>query len=291
MNAVSNPTSSTPPLSSSPAERNGGLSSLQNPRVKAVCALQSGSRIRRQEGLFVVEGLREISMAIASGYTVETLFYCSEIASAQPWGTALKTIPTVPVTKAVFGKMAYRESSDGLLAVVQAKQHTLEGLQLSARPFIIVAAAIEKPGNLGAILRTADAGGVDALIVCDPLTDVYNPNIVRSSLGCVFTQPLAVCRAQEAWAWLLANGITVYAAALQGAQGYHETDWTRPCAVVMGTEADGLPPFWLQHADARVKIPMHGKIDSLNVSVSTAILTFEALRQRGFETHNHSSIQ
>ena len=141
---------------------------------------------------------------------------------------------------------------------------------------------MEKPGNLGAILRTADAAAVDAVIVCDPQTDLYNPNVVRSSVGGIFTVQTAVCTSEDAVAWLKANNITSYAAELQAAEFYQNIDFTQSSAIVMGTEAEGLTDFWLRNAKKRIKIPMRGKIDSLNVSVSTAVLTFEAMRQRGF---------
>jgi TrmH family RNA methyltransferase len=142
--------------------------------------------------------------------------------------------------------------------------------------------AVEKPGNLGAILRTADAAAVDAVIVCDPLCDLYNPNVVRSSVGCLFTVQTAVCSSQQALDWMRRHKINILAAELQASQWYHQTDMRLSTAIVMGTEADGLSSFWLNNADERIKIPMRGYIDSLNVSVSTAVLCFEAMRQRGF---------
>jgi len=257
------------------------ITSLQNPRVKAVCELQEKSRERRKQQLCVVEGLREITLAREAGYEIETLFFCPDIPGAENFVESLKIPATpTPVTDDVFKKMAYRESSDGLLALVRTRSNQLSDLTLSANPFIIILEAVEKPGNLGAILRTADAAQVDAVIVCDPLTDIYNPNVVRSSLGCLFTTQVAVCNSSEALEWLRTQGITVLATELQASQWYHETDMKRPCAIVMGTEAVGLSDFWKKHADARIKISMRGKIDSLNVSVSTAVLTFEAMRQR-----------
>jgi TrmH family RNA methyltransferase len=187
------------------------------------------------------------------------------------------------VSLPVFQKMAYREHSDGILALVRTKSHTLGDLNLSNNPFVIVLEAVEKPGNLGAILRTADAAGADAVIICDPLTDVYNPNVIRSSVGCVFTVPLAVATGSDVFSFLKENEMQIFAAELQASRWYQDTDFTRPSAIIMGTEADGLTDFWIENADARIKIPMRGIIDSLNVSVSTAVLTFEAMRQRGFQ--------
>jgi TrmH family RNA methyltransferase len=259
------------------------ITSLQNPRVKAVRELQEKSRERRKQLLFVVEGLREISLALEAGYRFDTLFYWDDLPVARAFVQRTEnTLPAIPVSKEVFEKMAYREHSDGLLAVVHAQSHSLEALETGENPLIIVVEAVEKPGNLGAILRTADAAKATALIVCDPLTDIYNPNIIRSSIGCLFTQQIAVADSPGVLHWLRQQHILAYAAELQAAQWYHETDFTQACALILGTEASGLSSFWLQHADARLKIPMRGKIDSLNVSVSAAILTFEAMRQRNF---------
>jgi len=162
------------------------------------------------------------------------------------------------------------------------KHFSLDTLQLPEKPFIIVLESVEKPGNLGAILRTADAAGVDAIIVCDPQTDFYNPNVIRSSIGCIFTKQVIACGSKEALQWMKQKDIRIFATDLAASEWYHETDFTQPSAIVMGTEADGLTNFWLRNADSRIKIPMRGYIDSLNVSVSTAVITFEAMRQRKF---------
>jgi TrmH family RNA methyltransferase len=245
--------------------------------------LREKSRERRRQGLFVVEGCREITLAVEAGYSLTALFFCADMPAAALFAERMKnTAPTAAVTKEVFEHIAYREHSDGLLALVSARSHTLDEVKLPDNPFIIVVEAVEKPGNIGAILRTADAANADAVIVCDPLTDIYNPNVIRSSLGCVFTQQVAVAAPTDTAAWLRERQIMSYAAALTATQWYHEADFTKPCAIVMGAEAGGLSAYWLQHADARIKIPMRGRADSLNVSVSTAILAFEAMRQRGF---------
>jgi TrmH family RNA methyltransferase len=259
------------------------ITSAKNIQIKAVCALREKSRERRRQGLFVVEGCREITLAIEAGYRLTALFFCAEMPAAVAFAESVgDTVQAVAVSREAFEKMACREHSDGVLAVSTVRNATFDGLQLSHNPFIIIVEAVEKPGNLGAILRTADAAKADAVVVCDPLTDIYNPNVIRSSLGCVFTQQIVVAGAEETVAWLRMQQITSYAAELTASQWYHETDFTKPCAIVMGTEAEGLSPYWLQHAGARIKIPMCGRADSLNVSVSAAILTFEAMRQRGF---------
>ena len=257
--------------------------SAKNIRIKAFCELREKSRERRRQGLFVVEGTREITLAIEAGYQFTALYFCAEMPTAAAFAESVgKAVPVQAVSREAFEKMACREHSDGLLAVAAARNTTFDELQLSRNPFIIIVEAVEKPGNLGAILRTADAAKADAVVVCDPLTDIYNPNVIRSSLGCLFTQQTVVAGAAETAAWLHAQRITSYAAELNATQWYHETDFARPCAIVLGTEAGGLSPYWLQQAGARIKIPMRGRVDSLNVSVSAAILAFEAMRQRGF---------
>jgi len=261
------------------------IQSTQNSRIKNLQKLFTKSKERKEQNLFVVEGAQELSLALSGSYFLDTVFICPELFSNTAYPEIQSKIPSsvlVEVSLPVFQKIAYRENSDGIIALAKPKSHSLSDLNLPVNPFVIVLESVEKPGNLGAILRTADAAKVDAVIVCDPLTDVYNPNVIRSSVGCVFTVPLAVASQSETFSFLKDNRIRILAAELQAAQGYQDTDFTQACAVIMGTEADGLTKFWLDRADARIKIPMRGKIDSLNVSVSTAVLTFEAMRQRGF---------
>ena len=184
------------------------------------------------------------------------------------------------VTKEVYEKMAYRGSTEGVMAVVKSKERRLEDLQLSENPLIVVVERVEKPGNLGAILRSADAAGADAVVVCDALTDLWNPNLIRSSIGAVFTVPCVVCSSEECIAYLKGHGIQILTAQLQDSRLYYDTDMRCGTAIVMGTEATGLTEVWRQAADAHIRIPMLGQLDSLNVSVSAAILLFEAVRQR-----------
>ncbi len=257
------------------------ITSLQNPKVKHVIRLLEKASERKSQNLTVVEGEREIELAVQAGNDLQTLFVCDELyARHLPFMVAASKI--VEINKVVFDKMAYRENRDGLIALISPAKQTLHSLKLRANPFLIILESVEKPGNLGAILRTADAAQVDAVLICDPQTDVYNPNVIRSSIGCLFSTQVATCTSDEALQWLRAKQIRTYAAALTARQFYQETDFTHPCAIVMGTEATGLSNKWLQEADEQVKIPMRGKIDSLNVSTSTAILVFEAMRQRGF---------
>ena len=261
------------------------ISSLQNNRIKHIVRLSSKAKERKEQDLFIVEGAREFSLALSGGYQPQSVFVCRELFAKTDYPDVLKDIDAgilFEVTLPVFEKIAYREGSDGLLVLVHARRHRLEDLQLSPTPFLILLETVEKPGNLGAILRTADAAKADAVIVCNPSTDLYNPNVIRSSVGCLFTVPVAVCSSQEALDWMRQQNIQSYAAELTASQWYQDTDFTKPSAIVMGTEADGLTPFWLENADHRIKIPMRGAIDSLNVSVSTAVITFEAMRQRGF---------
>ncbi|MDL2222838.1 RNA methyltransferase [Bacteroidales bacterium OttesenSCG-928-M11] len=259
------------------------ITSLQNNRIKNIIKLRSKAHERKKQGLFIIEGAREISLALMGNYELDSVFICPSIGfHSEP---NLKEIPAnnfYEVTETVFEKIAYREASDGILAITKPKSHSLDDLNLGKNPFVIVLESVEKPGNLGAILRTADAAKADAIIVCDPSTDLYNPNAVRSSVGCLFTVPVAVCSNQEALTYLQKKNIKTFAAELRTDQWYQDADFTQASAIVMGTEADGLTAFWLNNADSRIKIPMRGAIDSLNVSVSTAVITFEAMRQRGF---------
>lgn len=225
--------------------------------------------------MFVVEGKRELEHCVETGLEVEEIFVCREIA-----GEMEEQANMWEVTKEVYEKMAYRGSTEGVMAVVKSKERRLEDLQLSESPLIVVVERVEKPGNLGAILRSADAAGADAVVVCDALTDLWNPNLIRSSIGAVFTVPCVVCSSEECIAYLKGHGIQILTAQLQDSRLYYDTDMRCGTAIVMGTEATGLTEVWRQAADAHIRIPMLGQLDSLNVSVSAAILLFEAVRQR-----------
>lgn len=253
------------------------ITSLQNPKVKNLVKLSEKSSERRSQNLIIVEGQREIQIAVDAGFNIEQLYFCESLGANQ---SQFISKSYFEISKEVFSKIAYRENSDGYIAVLQPNYFSLENLNLPQNPFIIILESVEKPGNLGAILRTADAANIDALIVCDPKTDIYNPNAIRSSIGCVFSVPLVTSTSQEVFEWLKNKRINSYAAALTATKEYTEINFKESSAIIMGTEATGLTPFWLENADEQIKIPMLGKIDSLNVSTSTAILTFEALRQR-----------
>ena len=259
------------------------IQSPQNSRIKNVEKLFSKSKERKEQNLFVIEGVRELRLALTGSYSIDTVFVCPDLFSKANFleiQSEIHASSFFEISMQVFEKIAYREHSDGILALAKPKKHSLNDLNLPENPFIIVLEAVEKPGNLGAILRTADAAKVDAVIVCDPLTDVYNPNVIRSSLGCVFTVPLSISTQSDIFSFLKENRIQIIAAELRASQNYDDFDFTKACALIMGTEAEGLTDFWIDCADARIKIPMQGQVDSLNVSVSTAVLTFEAMRQR-----------
>ena len=260
------------------------ITSLQNPRIKQVVLLQQKSKERNKQNLIVVEGYREIKWAVEAGFTARSLFFCTELLNSDSREALdmFKAEILTEVSRDVFSKIAYREGSDGLVLLATAVKSTLQDVILSENPLVIVLEAVEKPGNLGAVLRMADAAKVDAILICDHLTDIYNPNVIRSSIGCVFTKQVVTCTTEEAIAWLKAKGIRSFAAALTAKQLYHKVDLTIPAAIVMGTEADGLTEKWLNAVDEGIIIPMLGKHDSLNVAMATAIITFEALRQRKF---------
>ena len=300
------------------------ISSARNPKVKRLLALQEKSSLRRESGLFVVEGRRELEHCIAAGFVPEALFVCPELFDGD--GAALPGVRRAAVpegrntrgsiaggpsrrdggvspegelpqgqqhggypdsgpdvfylAKEVYAKVAYRGGTEGVIAEVRAKGLKLQDLKLRNNPLVMVLESVEKPGNLGAVLRSADAAGADAVLVCDPLTDLYNPNLIRASIGAVFTVPVVCCSSEEAIAWLKAGGIRILTAQLQDSSPYYDVDMTCGTAIVMGTEATGLSDAWRKTADAHILIPMLGRLDSLNVSVSAAILLYEAVRQR-----------
>ncbi len=256
------------------------ISSVQNPRVKAVLALQQKSAERRRTGLFVVEGRRELEHCVEERFEVESVYVCKEMVGEgeDVWMDRLEVIE---VTRAVYEKMAYRGSTEGMIAVVKERKLQLGDLRLREKPLLMVVERVEKPGNLGAILRSADAAGVDAVIVCDALTDLWNPNLIRSSIGAVFTVPCVLCGSDECICFLKERGVQILTAQLQDSEEYYDVDMKQGTAIVMGTEATGLTEVWRQAADAHIRIPMLGRLDSLNVSVSAAVLLYEAVRQRG----------
>ena len=264
------------------------ISSPQNPTIKHLVALQEKSRERKKTGAFVIEGMREIALAVQDGFEVSQLFYCPAIVDHKKLEDLLKLIAysfdIIEISEEVYQKVAYRSGTEGIIASAKAKQNQLSDLQLPENPLILVAEAPEKPGNIGALLRTADAAGVDAFILANPRTDLYNPNIIRSSVGGVFTLPIATGSTAEVINFLKQKEIAIYAAILQEAIPYENQDFSKAAALVVGTEADGLSEDWRSESHQNIIIPMQGKLDSMNVSVAAAILIFEARRQRGFKT-------
>jgi RNA methyltransferase, TrmH family len=262
------------------------ITSVHNPKVRNALTLQAKSRERRKQKLMVIEGLREITRAIQSGYILKELFvYPGLEKNYQSDQVDLLTsgYPVFEISLPVFNKLAYREGSDGFIAIAEFSELTLDDLKLSNNPLLVILDSVEKPGNLGAVMRTADAASVDGVIICDPLTDIFNPNIIRSSIGCIFSVPVVTASATQVQKWLIQHKIEAYAAALyDNAVSYHVLKYSGPTAFVMGTESTGLSESWLEFCNSKIIIPMKGVADSLNVSVSTAILVFEALRQRNF---------
>lgn len=258
----------------------GTITSIHNPKIKSLLLLEK-PRERRKQCQFVVEGTREIRLAIDAGYRIGNIFYCEDLITPDHLDPALANDRLlVPVTQAVFDKIAVRENSGGVVAIAEQKVHHLDQLKPGTTPLLLVLESVEKPGNLGAILRTASGVGADAVIICDPQTDFYNPNVIRSSLGNLFTVPTASATSEETIAWLQKNKVTIFCTYLKASKPYYEVDLKNSCAIVMGTEATGLSKVWVDHADQNIIIPMHGAADSLNVSVATAVVAFEARRQR-----------
>ena len=257
------------------------LESAQNPKIKQVLELTDKPKERRDARLFAVEGFREVSMALSAGFEPHTLFYLPRLHPQPEEEFSLPSgIPCYPVSPTVYSKIAYRDNTEGILAIMHQRQTDIAQLSLTGHPLILVAEAIEKPGNIGALLRTAEAAQIDAVLVCDPLCDLYNPNLIRASLGALFNLRVVACPSTEAVVWLQQQGIDIYAATLQDSIPYYQPDYKTGCAFVVGSEAQGLSPVWRKGAKACIHIPMGGAVDSLNVSVSAAILVFEAVRQR-----------
>ena len=269
-------------IKDSPSGAGGAITSAQNPKIKRLLQLQQKSSERRKAGLFVVEGIREVERCLEKGYEIDTIFYLNKDLSENVSEIIEKNkgIKLFEVSPAIYEKIAYRGSTEGVIAEVKTKDKTLNDLNLSENPLVVVLESVEKPGNLGAILRSADAAGADALIVCDPLTDLYNPNLIRNSTGAIFSVPCVACTSEECIKFLKENNIQILTAQLQDSELYYDTDMKRGTAIVMGTEATGLTDIWRKAADAHIRIPMLGITDSLNVSVSAAILLYEAVRQR-----------
>ena len=261
------------------------ISSIQNSFIKDLLKLQEKSRKRRKQGLFIIEGIREITLAIKGNYAITSLLFCEDFISTSEL-ESLKTEHTelISVSKDVYKKLAYRDTTEGIIAVVKTKDFSLESIEFKNNtPLILIAESPEKPGNIGALLRTADAANIDAVFIANPKTDLYNPNIIRSSVGCLFTNQIATGTSEEIIEFLKEKDISIYSATLQNSNEYHLENYTSASAIIVGTEATGLTQIWRDNATQNINIPMQGAIDSMNVSVAAAIIIFEAKRQRNFK--------
>jgi TrmH family RNA methyltransferase len=263
------------------------ITSAQNSYIKQLIQLKEKSRERKKTGLFLIEGLREVALAFKGGYIFDSILYYPELISEEKIKQFTNSQTTLlKISKEVYQKLAYRDTTEGIIAVAKSKSHDLKHLQFTSKhPLILVAEAPEKPGNIGAILRTADAANLDAVIIANPKSDLYNSNIIRSSVGCIFTIQIATGTTEEIIQFLKINHINIYCAALQASKLYTKIDYTQPSAIIVGTEATGLSELWLENATQNIMIPMQGEIDSMNVSVAAGILIFEAKRQRGFNSY------
>lgn len=257
------------------------IDSAANSKIKNILKLQKASE-RKKQGVVLVEGYKEVLAAMNSGLILVEIFYCPEYGGENPsfFGVDKDRKLIANVAKAVFEKITYREKPDGYIALFLIKNHSLEEIKLSAKPLVLVLEGMEKPGNFGAILRTADAAGVDAIIVNDNQLDIYHPNAIRASIGSIFNAQIIVATREETIAYLAANNITTYATSKRGEKDYYDFDLLAGTAFVFGAEHSGLSEEWREGADEYIKIPMTGVVDSLNLSASAAILLFEAVRQR-----------
>jgi RNA methyltransferase, TrmH family len=267
-----------------PTEHGPTITSTSNPRIKELVALRR-RRHRERAGVTLVEGYEELDLALRAGARPRVLFRCLEMSATDDLRVADRAADTgselVTVSKAAFDKVAYRESPDGWLAVVPEIATDLEDVKIGANPLFLVCETVEKPGNLGSILRTADAAGVTAVISANAVTDWGNPNVIRASKGTVFSVPVASADSSEVRRWLASHDVATVATTPDTDHLITDLDLTGPTAILVGSEKHGLSSEWLAWADRRGKIPMFGEVDSLNVAVSAAIVTYEAVRQRG----------
>jgi TrmH family RNA methyltransferase len=257
------------------------VKSLQNQKIKSLIKLQKKSRARRKENKFVIEGEKEILAALDSGFQPHQMFILEGLVKKSLFEKlSMLNIELISVSGTIYQKIAYRGNTEGVLGIFQTKEQPLNNLNFSKNPLILVAEAPEKPGNIGALLRTADAANLDAVLIANPKTDLFNPNIIRSSVGSIFSVPVATGSSAEIIDFLKNKAIGIYATTLQNSNSYLEADFKKPSALVVGTENSGLSQEWREAASQNITIPMRGENDSLNVSVSAGVFIFEALRQR-----------
>jgi len=260
------------------------ITSVANSRIKRLVKLRD-RRERDESGVFLIEGFRELTRAVDGGLAVNEIYFCPELFLGDNEEPLIERAVAggaepIEVASPVFHKISYRDRPEGLIGLADQFPATLEGLEPSSNPLILVVESIEKPGNLGTMLRTAEAAGVDAVIVCEPTTDLFNPNVVRASLGCLFLVPLAVSSTPEAIRWLAERGIHTLAATPSAATSTWHADFRGPSAIAIGSEQYGLTNTWLQQAGEQIRIPIRGQVDSLNAAMAAGVLLFEAVRQR-----------
>ena len=259
------------------------IQSVQNPLIKNILKLQEKSRERKKQQLFVVEGKREIELACKGQFDIDSLLFIQQKIEYD-YLKQFNAREVIEITQEVYQKIAYRESTEGIIATAKSKYIDLNSLIFKNKePLILVIEGIEKPGNIGAMIRSADAANIDAIILADPKTDQYNPNVIRSSVGGVFTKNIVISSSDEVIKFFKKNNIRMYAATLQNSNKYTDEDYTEASAIIVGTEANGLTQIWRDHSSKNINIPMQGEIDSMNVSVAAAIILFEAKRQRNFK--------
>lgn len=257
------------------------ITSLQNPHIKNLTKLQTKARERKKTGLFVLEGQQELSLALQSGYLVQQIFFTNELFDIETIKNHFNKVELIEISQELYAKLAYRKTTEGVLAVAERQEHQLNILKLSKNPFILIAESPEKPGNIGALLRTADAVGVEAVIIANPTTELYNPNTIRSSVGTLFTNQIAEATSEEVISFLKERQINCYTAMLdEQSDNYLTPDYLKASAIVVGTEATGLSTIWHKGTCHKIAIPMYGQIDSMNVSVAAGILLYEVRRQR-----------
>ena len=260
------------------------ITSVHNPRVKQAVRLRD-HRHRRKEQLILIDGARELARAITAGVALREVFVCPELCRSEEAQRLLENLPLsggqrFDVTESVFAKLAFGERSEGVVGVAAVPQQRLEDLVLPTNPLVAVLEGVEKPGNVGAVLRSADGAGISALVVADPRTDLFNPNVIRASLGTIFSLPVASAAPGDVLAWLRGRGLQILAARVEGSVSYTEIDYRQPTAIVLGSEAQGLTSLWSGEGVLAIRLPMLGVADSLNVSAAAAVLFYEALRQR-----------
>jgi TrmH family RNA methyltransferase len=259
------------------------IQSVQNPLIKSILKLQEKSRERKKQQLFVVEGKREIELACKGQFEIDSLLFIQQKIEYD-YLKQFNAREVIEITQEVYQKIAYRESTEGIIATAKSKYIDLNSLIFKNKePLILVIEGVEKPGNIGAMIRSADAANIDAIILADPKTDQYNPNVIRSSVGGVFTKNIVISSSDEVIKFFKKNNIRMYAATLQNSNKYTDEDYTEASAIIVGTEANGLTQIWRDHSTKNINIPMQGEIDSMNVSVAAAIILFEAKRQRNFK--------